>query len=180
MLAPTEDFPFAHSGVAVQKDTVIKAVMEVAKVSGLQTRDEDGKCVRAGHVFRIESARHLRRDGASVPAILCVARWNNQVAARHLRYSPLEHITPEYVTGKAASSSAQEVAKGVNGFGNQTMKPLAVLNAKAETHHADILELIANLTVDDSVTDPRYIVSDKYMKWHIALPMVKLPTKHTY
>ena len=173
-LAAADDFPFAptYLGETVKKDMVIKGVTEVARVSGLATHDEDGKCIRTGHAFRVEGARHLRKNGVSVPGIMCLARWNSQVVLRYLKDAPLTNITSEYVKGKVASSSAQEVSKTVKGFSDKTLNQLVALKAKADKQHAEIVELTSKITVLESITDPRYIVSDKYKKWHITLPWI--------
>ena len=91
----------------------------------------------------------------------------------------MTHITSEYVKGKASPSSAQEVTKSIKGFSDKTLNHIATLKAKADKQHAEILELTAKLNIVESITDPRYVVSDKYKKLHITLPWIDVePAEH--
>ena len=176
-----EGFPFSPTvgGKAVSKEQMVAAIQRVAKEAGLELRTADGKLNFTGHLFRIGGCRHLARCGVQVPPIMCMARWDSMAVIGYLKDVPLLNITKEYKAGGRVKGLqyVTDRTKALQRFSDRTMKQLEELRRTVTKQEEELEEMQTHLKIVEAAATPRYVVSDKYQKWHVTLAYVDVPAK---
>ena len=172
-----DGFPFMPtiSGGTCSKDQVVKCITKSVSAAGLETHDQDGKLKVTGHWARIGGSRHLWRHGVQYPTISCLARWDSHAILGYLKDAPLANATSEYKTlGQVSKLIAVHDGKanGKKLFGGKVMKQLEALEEKVKEQEADLEALTGRLKITEDAAVPRFVVSDKYQKYHLALSYV--------
>ena len=75
----------------------------------------------------------------------------------------------------SAGGSANTLA--LKKCGTKVIQQLNAVKAEAARHDEELAALGKRLEILDSSTLPKYIVSDKYRKWHVCLNYVDVPIK---
>ena len=117
-----------------------------------------------------------------MPPLMCMARWDSLCVLTYLKNAPLDLITSQYIAGSAAPSGQASSSKGVDTvalkkFGNKVIQDLNAMKAEAARHDEELTTLGKRLEILDAMAVPKYIVSDKYQKWHVCLVYTGLPIK---
>ena len=89
------------------------------------------------------------------------------------------HITGQYIAGSATASSLTQPGAGsavdtsaLKLFGNKVIQQLNTLRAEALRHEEELTMLGKKHDILESSTLPKYIISDRYQKWHVRLVYV--------
>ena len=117
------------------------------------------------------------RHGVQVPPIMSMARWGTRCALRYLKDSPLINITKEYRDGGQAIrvGASGEETLAIKKFGQATLKQLEELTVQVAKQDEELARLGEQHAILESSTLPKFVVSDEYQKWHIALNYVDVP-----
>ena len=67
--------------------------------------------------------------------------------------------------------------KALQRFSDKTMKQLEDLRRTATKQEEELEAMQTQLKIVEAAAIPRYIVSDKYPKWHVTLAHVDVPVK---
>ena len=167
----------ARTGKTASKAQVVKSVRSAAKSAGKDTLNDDGEEIIGGHWARLGGARHQRRHGVSVPAIMAMARWDSHCVLRYLKDAVLHDITQVYKQGSLALTDAGAETKDKKKTNVQTprilnskvLKQLDDMAKEVERQEQELADLSHKLEIVDTKVSPPYIISAKYKKWHICL-----------
>ena len=146
-------------------------IEDVAAAAGLVTRDAEGRCLFTGQAFRIGGCRHQARHMVQVPSIMAMARWDSHIVLRYLKEASLATITAEYMRGARAfkgQAAEDDKVKKAKKFSEKTLTALNDLRTEVANHDKELQELNAKMAIMDEVTSPKFVISDKYKKWHIC------------
>ena len=161
-------FPFAptRAGGAASKEQVVHNVQQVAQARGLQLKNHLGKDNFTGKVLRIGGARHLIRKAVSIPVVQMMARWDSHAILTYVKDAPLITITHEYRKGAMVAVAAGEDEAGRK-FKDKVTADLRTLQKEVKRQENEI-EMLAKDVYATTITEyPKFIISDKYQKWHI-------------
>ena len=169
-----EDFPFSPmpTGKPVEKEQMVKATRRAAEAAGFDLLTEDGLQRITGHVGRIGGCRMLLRRGVSIPSTMSLARWDSMAILRYAKYAHLMTTTGEFRRGLVRKKIDTEVEEKLlsNRFSDATLDRPKELELEATKNHNMLLDLNRKVQELEDVSVPRYIVSDKYQKWHTVAP----------
>ena len=145
--------------------------------AGLNPMDAEGRHKYTGHVFRVSGCRHQARRGVQVASIMAMARWDSHVVLRYLKGASLTTITAEYKRGARGFRAQAEDDQNheLNVISIKAMKQIEDLKRDMLSQDARLEDLKTKLALLDDLTTPKYIVSEKYKKWHVCLQFHDLP-----
>ena len=119
------------------------------------------------------------RAGVAVPPIMLLARWDSNCVLRYAKDAPLKNITADYKRGvrKERMKALTDEAEGLKKFSIKAMEQLKILEVEVAKHDQDLEDMNAKLAIFDSKLTPKYVISDKYQKWHICQKWQDVPSK---
>ena len=171
-----DGFPFMpkKNGKTCTKAQVVAGVRRAAKKAGRRTTNEYGEELLGGHFARLAGARHQRRRGVGVPAIMAMARWDSMCVLRYLKDTVLHDITEVYKKGsesvaKASGATDKTMAKSTEKYPRKLLSLVDKLTEEGAQREQEIQELAKKLEIIDGKVTPKYIVSAKHQKYHISL-----------
>ena len=169
-----EGFPFSPmpSGRPVEKEQMIKATRRAAEAAGFALLTEDGLQRITGHLGRIGGCRMLLRRGVSIPSTMSLARWDSMAILRYAKDAHLMTVTGEFRRGLMRKKIDADIEERLmnDKFSDATLGRVKELELEATKQHNMILDLNRKVQEIEDMSVQRYIVSDKYQKWHTVAP----------
>ena len=121
------------------------------------------------------------RHGVQFPTISCLARWDSHAILGYLKDAPLVNATEEFknkgkIRKMIADHSAPDGNKaGKKIFGDKVFKQLADMRKTVDEHEQDLDRLAQRMKLAEDCAVPRFVLSDKYQKYHVALTYMDVP-----
>eukprot|EP00971_Amphidinium_carterae_P349373 6490987-Amphidinium_carterae.1 len=85
-------FP-TKGGAICTKLAVADSIQAIAKLTGEELIDPEGRRRFTGHSLRVTGAQHLARVGVPLHLIQLQARWASEAILRYVRTAPLQNLT---------------------------------------------------------------------------------------
>ena len=167
-----DGFPFSPdaNGEAVEKTIMIKAMRTSVQAAGIDIHTDDGEDKITGHLGRIGGCRYLLRRGVSVPSVMALARWESYTVLRYAKDAPLAGITGEFKRGliKKKLDDKLEAELQASRIGDAALAKLKELEIESDRQQEEIQKVCRKIQEIEDEKHPRYIISDKYRKWHVV------------
>ena len=98
---------------------------------------------------------------------------------RYLKDSVLVDITRDYKRGNLEVKRKDQIeeASKIKQLSTKVLKKLDMMTTEIEKHDRDLNEMAEKCAILDATVTPKYVLSDKYKKFHIALAWQDTPVK---
>ena len=101
---------------------------------------------------------------------MALARWESYTVLRYAKDAPLAGITGEFKRGLIRKKLDEKLESELQAarIGDTALAKLKVLETETARQHEELQKVCRKIQEIEDVKYPRYIISEKYRKWHVV------------